>query len=53
MTDVVVVIADTPIDTPVLVTEGGKEGPPGKPGITVSSTPPLNPAINDLWLEIP
>lgn len=56
MPDVIVVVADTTVDTPILVTEGGREGPPGtpgKPGITVSPTPPSNPSINDLWLEIP
>lgn len=56
MSDVIVVVADTTVDTPVLVTEGGRAGPPGtpgKPGIIVSPTPPSNPSINDLWLEIP
>lgn len=31
----------------------GPTGPQGDPGITVSSTPPSNPQVNDLWLEIP
>lgn len=31
----------------------GPQGPQGKAGITVSSTPPPNPQINDLWLQIP
>ena len=31
----------------------GPQGPKGDPGITVSATPPPNPQINDLWLQIP
>lgn len=31
----------------------GIQGPQGNPGITVSTTPPSNPAINDLWLQLP
>jgi hypothetical protein len=31
----------------------GPAGPQGDPGITVSSTAPSNPQVNDLWLEIP
>lgn len=51
------------IDTPSLGDIGdgggagptGPQGPPGQtgnPGIVVSATPPTNPAINDLWLQI-
>ena len=31
----------------------GPQGPQGDPGITVSSTAPSSPSVNDLWLEIP
>lgn len=31
----------------------GNAGPQGAPGITVSATAPANPAINDLWLQLP
>lgn len=31
----------------------GPQGPQGDPGITVSSTAPPSPSVNDLWLEIP
>lgn len=31
----------------------GDQGEKGDPGIIVSPTPPLNPQINDLWLQIP
>jgi hypothetical protein len=30
----------------------GPPGPTGDPGITVSTTPPADPALNDLWLQI-
>jgi hypothetical protein len=30
----------------------GPQGPVGDPGITVSSTPPANPQLNQLWLQI-
>lgn len=30
----------------------GPQGPTGDPGITVSTTPPASPALNDLWLQI-
>jgi hypothetical protein len=30
----------------------GPQGPQGDSGITVSATPPVDPAINDLWLDI-
>jgi hypothetical protein len=31
----------------------GPQGPQGNPGIIVSATPPSNPQINDLWLQVP
>lgn len=31
----------------------GDAGEQGAPGITVSTTAPLNPQINDLWLQLP
>lgn len=31
----------------------GDKGDKGDPGIIVSPTPPANPQINDLWLQIP
>lgn len=65
MADVVVVTGTPPasvisvqetVEAPVtLVTEGGRVGPKGqdgKAGIIVSSTPPDNPVVNDLWLQI-
>ena len=51
----VVVITDGTVTEPSLITEGGRvgpAGPPGKSGITVSSVPPSNPLINDLWFEV-
>lgn len=30
----------------------GLQGPAGDPGITVSATPPVNPSLNQLWLDI-
>ena len=36
-----------------LLVAGSVRGATGDPGITVSATPPLNPQINDLWLQIP
>jgi hypothetical protein len=44
----------TPNDTQIVqIGVAGPQGPRGNPGITVSSTPPLNPQVNDLWLQIP
>lgn len=37
----------------VILVAGSLRGPQGNPGITVSSTPPANPQLNDLWLQIP
>ena len=31
----------------------GPQGPRGNPGIYVAPTPPENPEINDLWLQLP
>ena len=42
----------TNLGNTILVT-GSVRGPTGNPGITVSPTPPSNPQINDLWLQIP
>ena len=64
MTDVLQVATVEVVVTPeggIELLEVGVQGPPGvgpkgdkgDPGITVSPTPPLNPQINDLWLQIP
>ena len=36
-----------------ILVAGSVRGPSGNTGITVSPTPPSNPRINDLWLQIP
>lgn len=63
MTEVVEVYVEDPVSVSIPVemtatvaveTPGiqGPSGPPGDKQITVSATPPENPQINDLWIDI-
>jgi len=61
MNQVVVVLPDGTLGGPVVITGISKVGPPGPPGpgiasnikrITASATPPENPEVNDLWIDL-
>jgi hypothetical protein len=51
--ELVVALSEQPPDELVVTLFEAERGPKGDPGITVSSTPPENPSINDLWLQLP
>ena len=40
-------------DPSILCTLGAEQGPPGAPGtvITIDSSPPVSPAVGDLWID--
>jgi len=47
-------VTDTVLEkvTEVIVVSEGTQGPAGPVQITVSTTAPVNPSVNQLWLDI-
>jgi hypothetical protein len=53
VTDQFVIVREPQTPDIIRIVAQGPQGPKGDPGIIVSPTPPPNPQINDLWLQIP